>query len=64
MLFLRFTTKDLSVIEDGLRHETLCARKAHVYEHQARDPELQELMREAQRSARRHIRELEAEVNE
>lgn len=61
---MRFTTKDLSVIEDALRHETLCARKAQIYEHQAKDPELQELMRECEHNARRHIRELEAEVNE
>jgi len=52
------TTKEVGFIEECIKAEALCVAKCAGYAHEAADPELRELCRDAVAGANRHIDEL------
>jgi len=60
----KLTSKELSLLEDNLRHEQLMVQKFSLYANQATDPEVKNLCQNLRDMHQQHLNTLMQQLNQ
>jgi len=60
----KITSKELSLLEDNLRHEQLMVQKFNLYANQATDPEVKNLCQNLRDMHQLHLKTLMQQLNQ
>jgi len=61
---MRMTEKEKLYVQDQIKAEQLCAKKAQLYQDQTHDPSIQGLLRQCADKSQRHVNSLQTLLRE